>query len=111
MNAHEINDLFEQESPAGHLYVRLRELAGHCGGKGVVDRRRGDRYLRYVVCFSIYTIHGSYINTTDKARRMMRVGYRDPHNVQTAGQSLGRPGLLVRGYRDRQDGQQLFKQD
>ncbi len=26
MNAHEINDLFEQESPAGQLYVRLREL-------------------------------------------------------------------------------------
>jgi hypothetical protein len=26
MNAHEINDLFEQESPAGQLYVRLKEL-------------------------------------------------------------------------------------
>ena len=26
MNAHEINDLFEGESPAGQLYVRLKEL-------------------------------------------------------------------------------------
>jgi hypothetical protein len=26
MNAHEINDLFEQESPVGQLYVRLKEL-------------------------------------------------------------------------------------
>jgi len=26
MNALEINDLFEQESPVGHLYVRLKEL-------------------------------------------------------------------------------------
>ena len=26
VNAHEINDLFEQESPVGQLYVRLKEL-------------------------------------------------------------------------------------
>jgi hypothetical protein len=26
MNAHEINDLLEQESPVGQLYVRLKEL-------------------------------------------------------------------------------------
>ncbi len=26
MNAHEISDLFEQESPAGRLYVKLREM-------------------------------------------------------------------------------------
>lgn len=68
-----------------------------------VPAKRGD-----VVCFSIHTIHGSYINTTDKARRLVRVGYRDPQNKQTAGQSLGRPGLLVRGYRDRQEGQTLL---
>ena len=71
-----------------------------------VPAKRGD-----VVCFSIYTIHGSYINTTDKPRRLVRVGYRDPRNIQTAGQSWGRPGLMVRGYRDRRDGQELFKQD
>jgi hypothetical protein len=28
-----------------------------------------------------------------------------------AGQSCGRPGLIVWGYRDRQDGQSLFKLD
>jgi len=71
-----------------------------------VPAKRGD-----VVCFSIYTIHGSYINTTNKPRRLVRVGYRDPRNIQTVGQSWGRPGLMVRGYRDRQEGQELFKQD
>ena len=39
----------------------------------------------------------------------MRVGYRDPQNIQVAGQSCGRAGLMVRGYRDRRDGQALFK--
>lgn len=71
-----------------------------------VPAKKGD-----VVCFSIHTIHGSYINQTDKPRRMVRVGYRDPLNRQIAGQSCGRPGLMVRGYRQRQDGQSLFKLD
>jgi phytanoyl-CoA hydroxylase len=71
-----------------------------------VPANRGD-----VVCFSIYTIHGSYINTTNKPRRLVRIGYSDPMNKQVAGQSLGRPGLMVRGYRMRCDGQQLFKLD
>ena len=71
-----------------------------------VPARRGD-----VVCFNINTIHGSYINTTDRPRRLIRVGFRDPQNWQTSGQSFGRPGLVVRGYRDRRDGQQLFKLD
>ncbi len=61
-----------------------------------VPARRGD-----VVCFNIFTIHGSYINTTDRVRRMVRAGYRDPDNVQLGGQSLNRPGLLVRGWRPR----------
>jgi ectoine hydroxylase-related dioxygenase (phytanoyl-CoA dioxygenase family) len=69
-----------------------------------VPAKRGD-----VVLFSIYTIHGSYINTTKQPRRMVRVGYRDPQNTQLAGQSLGRPGLLVQGYRLRQSGQPLLK--
>ncbi len=68
-----------------------------------VPGKRGD-----VVCFNINTIHGSYMNTTDKPRRLVRVGYRNPLNRQYAGQSMGRPGLMVRGYRDRHDGQQLF---
>lgn len=69
-----------------------------------VPAKRGD-----VVLFSIHTIHGSHINQTDRARRMVRVGYRDPHNQQTAGQSLGRPGLMVQGYRSRLDGQDQLK--
>ncbi|MCS7061121.1 MAG: phytanoyl-CoA dioxygenase family protein [Anaerolineae bacterium] len=68
-----------------------------------VPAKRGD-----VVLFSIYTIHGSYINTTDRPRRLVRVGYRHPHNFQTGGQSMRRPGLMVRGYRHRCDGQELF---
>ncbi len=68
-----------------------------------VSAKRGD-----VVCFNINTIHGSYINTTNKARRLVRVGYKNPLNKQYAGQSMGRPGLMVCGYRDREDGQQLF---
>jgi ectoine hydroxylase-related dioxygenase (phytanoyl-CoA dioxygenase family) len=71
-----------------------------------VPARRGD-----VVFFNINTIHGSYINTTDKPRRLVRVGYRDPQNRQTSGQSFGRGGLMVRGYRSRRDGQPLFKLD
>ncbi len=70
-----------------------------------VPAKRGD-----VVVFNIYTIHGSYINTTKNPRRLVRVGYRDPENKQVAGQSCGRPGLMVLGYRQRQPGQALFGQ-
>lgn len=52
-----------------------------------------------VVAFSIYTVHGSEINGTDKWRRLVRVGYRDPRNTQIAGQSIGRAGLMVHGLR------------
>ena len=71
-----------------------------------VSAKRGD-----VVIFNINTIHGSYINTTKQPRRMARVGYRDPQNSQVRGQSFGRPGLIVKGYRERREGQPLFKQD
>ena len=71
-----------------------------------VAAKRGD-----VVFFSIYTIHGSYINTTRQPRRLVRLGYRHPENVQVFGQSLGRPGLMVRGYRKRREGQPLFGQE
>ena len=70
-----------------------------------VPAKRGD-----VVCFSIHTIHGSPINETESPRRLVRVGYRDPENKQTAGQSLERPGLMVQGYRKRSEGQELLKQ-
>jgi hypothetical protein len=65
-----------------------------------VPAQRGD-----VVCFNILTIHGSYINTTDKPRRMVRVGYRDPDNLQLTGEGVGTPGLMVRGIRNRLPGQ------
>jgi phytanoyl-CoA hydroxylase len=71
-----------------------------------VPARRGD-----VVCFNIHTIHGSYINGTKEARQLVRVGYRDPLNVQTFGQSMGRPGLMVCGYRSRLEGQPLLRQE
>lgn len=59
-----------------------------------VPAKRGD-----VVLFNIFCIHGSYINTTDKIRRMVRCGYRDPANKQISGQSVGRPGIVIRGHR------------
>jgi hypothetical protein len=61
-----------------------------------VPARAGD-----VVCFSIHTIHGSHLNTTDESRRLVRVGYRDPANVQVTGQSVGRQGPIVWGRRTR----------
>ncbi|HAI12164.1 MAG TPA: phytanoyl-CoA dioxygenase [Phycisphaerales bacterium] len=61
-----------------------------------------------VVLFNIHTIHGSHINTTDDDRRMVRVGYRHPHNEQLAGQNCGRPGLMVWGRRDRLADQSLL---
>jgi hypothetical protein len=71
-----------------------------------VPAKRGD-----VVVFNIRTIHGSYINTTDKMRRMVRLGYRHPDNEQLAGQSKGRPGWLVWGRRERCGGQALYPQE
>jgi ectoine hydroxylase-related dioxygenase (phytanoyl-CoA dioxygenase family) len=52
-----------------------------------------------VVIFSIYTIHGSGINRTDRWRRLVRAGYRDPLSKQVGGYALGRAGLMVRGVR------------
>jgi len=71
-----------------------------------VPARAGD-----VVVFNILTIHGSHINQTGKLRRMVRVGYRHPENVQLGGQSHRRPGLMVRGRRPRAEGQLLFSTD
>lgn len=52
-----------------------------------------------VVCMTIFTIHGSYLNQTNEVRRMVRAGYRDPLNAQSGGQSHGRPGPIVWGRR------------
>ena len=71
-----------------------------------VPARRGD-----VVVFNYHTVHGSRINRTDTVRRVVRVGYRDPGNHQFAGQSKGRPGLMVWGRRPRAPGQGVFSTD
>ena len=52
-----------------------------------------------VVVMSIFTIHGSYPNTTREPRRMVRMGYKDPRNAQVDGQSVGRTGIMVKGAR------------
>jgi hypothetical protein len=39
MNALEINDLFEQESPAGQLYVKLKEMGIAVGREGGLTKR------------------------------------------------------------------------
>ncbi len=91
----------------GHLEHITQTADGGCSPHLPTDRyrladsvpvpaRRGD-----VVCFSIYTVHGSYLNSTDRVRRLVRVGYRHPDNEQLGGQSLGRPGVMVRGLRPR----------
>lgn len=61
-----------------------------------------------VVCFSIHTVHGSYINRTGANRRIVRIGYRHPENHQSAGQSAGRPGLMVCGRRPRRTDQGML---
>ena len=61
-----------------------------------------------VVLFCIDTVHGSYINQTKKPRRLVRMGYRDPQNRQEYGQSMGRPGVMVSGYRERKEGDELL---
>jgi phytanoyl-CoA hydroxylase len=57
-----------------------------------------------VILFSIYTVHGSALNTTSEWRRLVRLGYRDPRNRQLGGQGMGRPGIMVRGGRPKVEG-------
>ena len=52
-----------------------------------VPAKKGD-----VVMFNINTIHGSHMNTTSLPRKLVRVGYRNPNNTQTSGQSFGKTG-------------------
>ena len=69
-----------------------------------VPAKRGD-----VVVFSYYTIHGSYIKQTKRSRRMVRIGYRHPHNKQISQDQMGyEPGIMVSGYRDRRSGENLL---
>ncbi len=58
-----------------------------------------------VVLFHLWTVHGSAVNNSGRWRRLVRLGFRDPRNLQVAGQGLGRPGILVKGVRPKVDGQ------
>jgi len=76
------------------------------GDTVAVPAQRGD-----IVVFNIWTIHGSYMNTTDRNRRLVRVGFKHSENVQTEGQSKGRSGWTVWGRRPHREGQMPFGQD
>lgn len=84
------------ETPDGPCTPHLNTDEYRLEDTVAVPAKRGD-----VVCFNVMTVHGSYINTTDKPRRLVRLGYRDPLNKQIAGQSVGRPGIMVSGVRAR----------
>lgn len=60
-----------------------------------------------VVVFSLWTVHGSNVNHSGRWRRLVRMGYRHPANMQTAGQAMGRPGIIVRGVRPKIEGQEI----
>jgi phytanoyl-CoA hydroxylase len=61
-----------------------------------------------VVLMTINTVHGSGINRSSEPRRLVRMGYRHPHNRQNGGQSMKRAGIIVAGNRDRRDGDEPF---
>jgi len=81
-------------TPDGHCTPHLPTDRWHLEDTTPVPAKRGD-----VVVFNIFTIHGSYINRTDRIRRLVRMGFRDPDNKQTEGQSIERLGPMVRGMR------------
>jgi hypothetical protein len=57
-----------------------------------------------VVVFHLWTIHGSGMNKRRRWRRIVRLGFRDPCNLQVGGQAMGRPGFLVKGVRPKVEG-------
>jgi hypothetical protein len=71
-----------------------------------VPARRGD-----VVCFNLFTVHGSHINSTNRARRLVRLGYKSPENQQMEGQSKGRPSWIVHGRRPHREGDVPLRQN
>ncbi len=89
---------FEGEKCTPHLPTDQYDLADTVA----VPAKAGD-----VVVFNVNTIHGSHINRTDAMRRMVRLGYRHPHNRQAKGQAVGWRGLMVAGRRHRRDGDEL----
>jgi ectoine hydroxylase-related dioxygenase (phytanoyl-CoA dioxygenase family) len=98
--------------PGSHRQGHLEHILRMPDGTGCSPHLPTDRYRLAeavacpaeagdVVAFSIYTIHGSDINRTDRWRRLVRVGYRDPRCKQIGGYALGKPGLMVSGVRPR----------
>lgn len=90
----------------------------HIRGEGISPHLPTDKYriedavscpadAGDVVLFSIHTIHGSSLNRSKSWRRIVRIGYRNPRNRQTAGQALNRPGTMVRGLRPKIEGQTI----
>ena len=91
----------EEAPSAPHLPTDRYRIADSVA----VPAKRGD-----VVAFSYYTVHGSYVNRTGRTRRMVRVGYRHPHNNQTAGaNSHNTYGIMVAGYRGRRGEEPLLE--
>jgi phytanoyl-CoA hydroxylase len=91
--------------PGSHKNGHLEHIQDNCSPHLPTDEWRLENTVPVpakagdVVAFSYFTVHGSYINQTDRWRRLVRVGYRDPMNKQIGGQSHGRAGLLVHGLR------------
>jgi phytanoyl-CoA hydroxylase len=105
--------------PGSHLWGPLEHISQGPNGEPSAPHLPLDRYRLEdtvpvparagdVVVFSIYTVHGSYPNRSRTPRRLVRMGFRDPNNRQVAGQSLGRPGVIVRGFRSRRQGDTPF---
>jgi phytanoyl-CoA hydroxylase len=67
-----------------------------------VPARSGD-----VILFHLWTVHGSALNRSGRWRRLVRVGYRDPRNLQLGGAAIGRPGLIVKGVRPKIEGVEI----
>jgi len=65
INAHEINDLFEEESPAGQLFVRLKELGITVEREWWIDSVHICEFpdVHFVACCGVVTRKISNVNT------------------------------------------------
>jgi len=65
INAHEINDLFEQESPVGQLYLRLKELGITVEREWWIDSVHICEFsdVHFVACCGVVTRKMSNVNT------------------------------------------------
>ena len=67
-----------------------------------VEAKAGD-----VIVFHLWTVHGSNLNHSGRWRRLVRLGFRDPRNLQERGQGMGKPGLIVKGVRPKVEGLEI----